>query len=443
VLAGSGNEACDAYSAIAAGESNIVSSGGGATQSFIGAGNSNLITGSQSVIGGGYDNQVPANDAAIVGGSQNQASALHAFVGAGTNNLNSSDDGVVVGGYNNNASGTEFNFIGAGSANAASATYGIVVGGQGNTASGTTASVLSGNNNQNAGIRAIIGSGENNTITNNGTDGLIAAGNTNTLSGVYGVIGGGEFNNVSGEGGYVAAGGYNTVAGEGAVIDGGFNSTAAGAFATIPGGYVNSAGGTYSLAAGARASAAQTGTFVWSDGSDGDTILTSSSAYQFLARASGGFTLYTNPASTVGAQLAAGSGTWASLSDRNAKTNVAPIDDARVLEKVARLPISRWSYRTEHGVRHVGPMAQDFYVAFNVGEDDKHITSIDEDGIALAAIKALYVEDKALHRENAALRARLADVTTDQSTQIAILRSQVAALARNAPGRRSGRPGKS
>jgi len=33
-------------------------------------------------------------------------------------------------------------------------------------------------------------------------------------------------------------------------------------------------------------------------------------------------------------------------------------------------------------------------------------------------------------------RARLADVTTDQSTQIAILRSQVAALARNAPAAR-------
>jgi cbb3-type cytochrome oxidase cytochrome c subunit len=44
-------------------------------------------------------------------------------------------------------------------------------------------------------------------------------------------------------------------------------------------------------------------------------------------------------------------------------------------------------------------MAQDFYAAFGVGEDDKHITSIDEDGVALAAIKAL-------HAENVQLRAR-------------------------------------
>ena len=197
---------------------------------------------------------------------------------------------------------------------------------------------------------------------------------------------------MSGEGGFIGAGGFNSLSGEGAVIGGGFNSTAAGPFATIPGGDVNSAAGVYSFAAGARASAAHNGTFVWSDGSDGDTILTSSRAYQFLARASGGFTLYTNAASTVGAQLAAGSGTWASLSDRNAKTNIAPLDDATVLDKVASLPISRWSYKSEHGVRHVGPMAQDFYAAFGVGEDDKHITSIDEDGVALAAIKALHAD---------------------------------------------------
>jgi hypothetical protein len=183
------------------------------------------------------------------------------------------------------------------------------------------------------------------------------------------------------------------------VIDGGFSNTAGGAFATIPGGYANSAAGVYSYAAGVRASAAQNGTFVWSDGSDGDATLASTAPYQFLARASGGFTLWTNAAGTVGAKLAPGSGTWASASDRNPKTDVTSVDNAAVLDKVASLPIARWSYKTERGVRHVGPMAQDFYAAFGVGEDDKHITSIDEDGVALAAIKAL-------HAENAQLRAQ-------------------------------------
>ncbi len=116
-------------------------------------------------------------------------------------------------------------------------------------------------------------------------------------------------------------------------------------------------------------------------------------------------TFYTDAGSTVGASLAAGSGTLASLSDRNAKTAIVPVDDDAVLDKIDALPISRWSYKSEHGVRHVGPMAQDFYVAFKVGEDDRHITSIDEDGVALAAIKALHARVGTLGTENAQLRS--------------------------------------
>jgi hypothetical protein len=46
-----------------------------------------------------------------------------------------------------------------------------------------------------------------------------------------------------------------------------------------------------------------------------------------LARASGGFTLWTNAAGTVGAMLAPGSGTWATASDRAMKTDVLQVDD--------------------------------------------------------------------------------------------------------------------
>jgi TolA-binding protein len=35
-------------------------------------------------------------------------------------------------------------------------------------------------------------------------------------------------------------------------------------------------------------------------------------------------------------------------------------------------------------------MAQDFYSAFQLGNDDKHISSIDEGGVALAGVQALY-----------------------------------------------------
>ena len=51
--------------------------------------------------------------------------------------------------------------------------------------------------------------------------------------------------------------------------------------------------------------------------------------------------------------------------------------------------MATWSYKSEHDVRHIGPMAQDFYAAFNVGTDDKHIATVDEGGVALAAIQGL------------------------------------------------------
>ena len=383
---GQNNEACDSWGTVVGGSGNSIygTTGQGTTGwGFIGGGFGNVLTGSDefSAIVAGDDNQVSTQESAIVAGADNSVAAFGALVGAGSSNT-----------------------IAAGAVSGA---------------------IVSGNHNSLSGNIAFIGGGSQNTISTNGQYGAIVSGLQNALSGEYGFIGAGTNNNVSGEGGYIAAGGYNSVSGEGAVIDGGFNSTAAGTFATIPGGYVNSAAGTYSFAAGARASAAQTGTFVWSDGSDGDTILTSSRAYQFLARASGGFTLYTNAASTVGAQLAAGSGTWASLSDRNVKTNIAPLDDAAVLDKVAALPISRWSYKSEHGVRHVGPMAQDFYAAFGVGADDKHITSIDEDGVALAAIKALHSHVNALEAKNAQLRA----ASTSQSAKITAMQTQLQHLS--------------
>ena len=72
-------------------------------------------------------------------------------------------------------------------------------------------------------------------------------------------------------------------------------------------------------------------------------------------------------------------------SDRNAKENFKPVNARDVLAKVARLPITEWQYKTQDDARHIGPMAQDFREAFGTGRDDKHITSVDADGVALAA----------------------------------------------------------
>ncbi len=56
----------------------------------------------------------------------------------------------------------------------------------------------------------------------------------------------------------------------------------------------------------------------------------------------------------------------------------------QVLETlVDKVPISRWSYEGDT-VRHMGPMAQDFFDAFGLGGDRRLISSIDADGVAIA-----------------------------------------------------------
>jgi hypothetical protein len=103
------------------------------------------------------------------------------------------------------------------------------------------------------------------------------------------------------------------------------------------------------------------------------------------------------------------------VSDRNVKRDIRPVDEQAVLRSVARMPISSWSYTADDpSVRHVGPMAQDFYQAFGLGQTDRAYDPIDAHGVTLAAIKALYqqVQDQRtridrLEQENQDLRRRV------------------------------------
>jgi hypothetical protein len=83
-------------------------------------------------------------------------------------------------------------------------------------------------------------------------------------------------------------------------------------------------------------------------------------------------------------------GTLSQGSDRNIKQGFTPLDAQEVLRKVATLPIHSWAYTNDPSCRHVGPIAQDFHAAFGLnGNDDKHIATVDADGVALAAIQGL------------------------------------------------------
>jgi hypothetical protein len=97
------------------------------------------------------------------------------------------------------------------------------------------------------------------------------------------------------------------------------------------------------------------------------------------------------------------------LSDASAKEHFRDLDGDDVLSKIARMPIQEWSYKSQDAsIRHVGPTAQDFHDAFGLGEDPLRISTIDADGIALAGVKALALENETLKSELAALKDRLA-----------------------------------
>jgi len=114
-------------------------------------------------------------------------------------------------------------------------------------------------------------------------------------------------------------------------------------------------------------------------------------------------------------RLPAGGGSWSSISDRALKENFVQMKGKEVLAKLMAVPVTAWNYKAQEvSIRHMGPMAQDFYAAFGLGEDDKHISTVDADGVALAAIQGLQeiVKEKdakifRLEEKNAELERRL------------------------------------
>jgi trimeric autotransporter adhesin len=119
-------------------------------------------------------------------------------------------------------------------------------------------------------------------------------------------------------------------------------------------------------------------------------------------------------------------GVWTNASDRNLKEGFAPVDGASLLANLDAIPMQTWKYKTDRpSIRHLGPMAQDFRAAFGLGEDDKHISTIDEGGVALAAVQELYREGL---KKDATIRDLQAEIKADRlaaKAEIAQLAAQV------------------
>ncbi len=98
-------------------------------------------------------------------------------------------------------------------------------------------------------------------------------------------------------------------------------------------------------------------------------------------------------------------------SGRQFKENVVPLESGQILRQLEELSLSSWNYKVDPDrVRHVGPMAEDFYAAFGLGRDDQHLSPRDLAVVALAAVQGVN------------------EVVQERDTQIAGLEQRIAEL---------------
>jgi len=141
---------------------------------------------------------------------------------------------------------------------------------------------------QSATSPSIIGGADGNTVTSGAVGAVVSGGGASsffqTVTDDYGTIGGGRGNTAGNNSG-------TTSDALGATVGGGEGNIATGTYATIPGGLSNSAG-AFSMAAGRRAKAVNTGSFVWADSTNAD--FSSTADNQFSIRAANGMFIANN-----------------------------------------------------------------------------------------------------------------------------------------------------
>lgn len=551
---GLGNNSAAGYATIGGGSFNTA----GGERSVVAGGSSNSAGGGTAAVGGGNNNSAGGSGAAIAGGSSNTASGDFTAVGGGFGNVASGTGATVPGGWVNTAGGaysfaagrrakathtgsfvwadstdadftsytgntfnirasggvvlapgTKFvgfvDFSGAsiGSASTTPVTFsvnGLVVGRLGlndgySLALGYNNSIAPGQDG------STIGGGYGTQVLSRLA--TVAGGTNHYVTGEWATVGGGTSHMAEGWCSTIGGGNSNKAAGN-ATVAGGLGNYATGGASMIPGGTFNEASGVGAMAAGQSARALHDNCFVWNDenlnsfestgvrqfiirarggmgvntnaptatlhvngtakiqgvnnwdvtntegdfrvgndtqrfkigiatagGGAGDVLMRAQGGTaRVFFKAPGGVYFHSNEAGSAGVGLAAGGGSWTTISDRNAKENFTPVDALGVLAKVVALPLSTWNYKAQAAaIRHVGPMAQDFKAAFGVGETDTGIATVDADGVALAAIQGV---NQKLEQEVAALRRELSARDAAQSAlqrELAALRESVQALA--------------
>lgn len=321
------------------------------------------------------NNNKATNSYSVAMGQQNIVTGFQAFTyGQGNNNAGNY---TSLFGYNSkiNNFGNGGNLFGNNSL--VSGSEGIVLGGSYDTASGNYSAVR-GRNSKASGVGALA---FGDTVQSTGI-GSYTFGVKSLSSGKY-AYSFGYFNNSIGSHSFSI----------------GKNNTSSG-FASFAIGDSCIANSAYGFAMGKFVSTnGNSGAFVLGDNNSTNRLI-ASTANSFNSRFSGGYNLYSNASMTAGVVLSAGGGSWSSVSDKNKKENFKQINYDSILAGLLTVPVLEWNYISQSdSIRHIGPMAQDFYSVFKIGESDTTITEVDINGINFAAIKALYERIIQLNKE--------------------------------------------
>jgi trimeric autotransporter adhesin len=264
--------------------------------------------------------------------------------------------------------------------------------------------------------------------------GAFAYGDQVTVSSTVGV-GFGSGVTVSGTAGF-SAGASNVCSGFACTAIG--YTVTAGGQGSVALGYRVTANNDYSVAIGYRASNnTHTGTITLSaeDGTSTDSVRAQADR-EFRLRAAGGIRMRVSAAANgntpgaggnVGCDLTAAVPSWTCASSRTLKENYVDVDGEEVLARLRGVPVTTWSMiGADPSIRHLGPVAEDFYRAFQLGLGETTIGLGDIDGVNLAAAKALEARTAQLQQQ---LTVRDAEVARLRD-ELAELRAQVQALAR-------------
>jgi len=381
--------------------------GGGQTDDGLGDPDNNRVTDDYGTIGGGRGNQTGDDagtttdqpSATIGGGSFNTASGLSSTVSGGQSNTASGVHSTVGGGFLNTASGNP-STVGGGQLNTASGVHSTVGGGSNSMASGQWSTVPGGRLNQ-AGGNSSFAAGTRAKVRDEAAAGD-ADGDEGTF--VWADSTGSDFTSTGPDQFLIrAAGGVgiNTNSPNGTLhVQSGLNLNVGTNFddriAPLVVGDGNGTGTALLIDGNQIEQAANNELFV-NFNSAARLNLNQGGGDVAIRRGSASHVIHVGSDNTNGngAHLT-DAGAWTNGSSREWKENFEAVDKQVVLRKVAALPVTQWRYKGEDSSLHIGPVAEEFRAAFGLGHDDQYITTVDADGVALAAIQGLHqlVEEK-------------------------------------------------